>query len=56
LLTRVVQKNDLLRNRDREGALPYPIPNSSTRSKGAPQILQMMEEQSPHTNGSVTAA
>jgi hypothetical protein len=33
----------------------HPIPSSSIRSSGAPQIRQMIAEQSPHTNGSVTA-
>jgi hypothetical protein len=35
--------------------LSHPIPNSSTRSSGVPQRLQMIAEQSPQTNGSATA-
>ena len=32
----------------------YPIPNSSTRSRGVPQTRQIRDAQSPHTNGSFT--
>jgi hypothetical protein len=34
-------------------ALPYPIPSSSIFSSGVPQRRQMIDAQSPQTNGSL---
>jgi hypothetical protein len=33
--------------------MPHPIPNSSIFSSGIPQRRQMIEAQSPQTNGSL---